>query len=259
MKRFQRGLLIILIVYFVIFICLFGITTIRKFFSKAYIVLDSGDKWMLENTKWVTLPDSENKLYNWQKYSVYTDNEYFGDYKIFYNNKIYLFNDNDKSVPYKAANVIALKGNFTLVDYKLTENFDKEGRKFLEDFIEKEKLNVDLSQFNLKMYEINHKNSEKSDRIYVANNLFGEYEGVDDIFALIFCIYDNGNIEVLYSKHNVVNMQLQFCSPQIRNVIDFLDDGKYEIIFECIYYMSSDTCHMMFEKEFGSYRKVIDC
>ena len=67
MKHFKNGIVIVLLVYFAIFICLFGITTIRKFFSKAYIVLDSGDKWMLENTKWVTLPDSENKLYNWQK------------------------------------------------------------------------------------------------------------------------------------------------------------------------------------------------
>lgn len=248
-----------MLVYFAIFICLFGVTTIRKFFSKAYIVLDSGDKWMLENTKWVNLPDNENSLYNWQKYKIYTDNKYFGDYKIFYNNKIYLFDDKDKSVSYDALNVIALKGNFAIVDYEVTENFDEKGIEFLEDFIKKEKLDVELEQFRLKMYEINHKNSEKSDRIYVATNLFGEPGEAEEVLTLIFCMYDNGKIEVLYSEHNVANMQLQFCSPQIRNVIDFLDDGKYEIIFECIYYMSSDTCHMMFEKEFGSYRKVIDC
>ena len=259
MKHFKNGIVIVLLVYFAIFICLFGITTIRKFFSKAYIVLDSGDKWMLENTKWVNLPDSENKLYNWQKYSVYTDNKYFGDYKIFYNNKIYLFDDSDKSIQYDALNVIALKGNFAIIDYNMTENFDSKGIKFLEDFIKKEKIDVELSQFNLKMYNINHKNSEKSDKIYVASNLFGDAGETDEVLAIIFCEYDNGKIEILYSKFGNINTQLRSCSPQIRNVIDFLKDGKYEILFECIYYMSSDTCHMMYEKEFGSYRKVIDC
>ena len=248
-----------MLVYFAIFICLFGITTIRKFFSKAYIVLDSGDKWMLENTKWVNLPDNENSLYNWQKYKIYTDNKYFGDYKIFYNNKIYLFDDKDKSVSYDALNVIALKGNFAIVNYEETENFDEKGIEFLEDFIKKEKLNVELEQFRLKMYEIYHKNSEKSDKIYVATNLFKNAGETNEVMTIIFCEYDDGDIQVLYSKFGDINTQLRSCSPQIRNVIDFLDDGKYEIIFECIYYMSSDTCHMMFEKEFGSYRKVIDC
>ena len=97
-KKQTRIILIVLILYFAIFGYIFGWHNFQKFISKSYIVLDDGTKFMLKNGKWITNTEENSKLYNWQKFDIYTDNKYFGKYNVYYNKKLYLFDNEKKSV-----------------------------------------------------------------------------------------------------------------------------------------------------------------
>ena len=118
-KKVSIFILIFLLLGSIIFFATIGVRLLNKNIEDVIIIGNSGG-FKKVNKRWTPINNEENlKSYSGNKFNVYIDNSYLGKYKLLYDDKWYLFKDNNNPVNYEG-NMLALSGS---IKYKVF-NFD---------------------------------------------------------------------------------------------------------------------------------------
>lgn len=243
-KKVSIFILIFLLLGSIIFFATIGIKLITKNNDNVIIIGGSGGFKKI-NSRWVGMYSKNDlKSYNGKKLNIYLDNSYFGKYKIFYDDKWYLFKNNNTPVNYEG-NMLALSGS---IKYKVF-NFDMHD---IEDttYVKKALKENDLSEDSTLTYsyyiDIDLNNDGKDERIYTISNKF-PYEDIGNIsFSYIFMIKDE-KIIYLYKNKEELDDIYSGCNPYINSFIDIDEDDKPEIIVGCSYYSVEGTKYNLYK------------
>ena len=243
-KKVSIFILIFLLLGSIIFFATIGVRLLNKNIEDVIIIGNSGG-FKKVNKRWTPINNEENlKSYSGNKFNVYIDNSYLGKYKLLYDDKWYLFKDNNNPVNYEG-NMLALSGS---IKYKVF-NFDMHD---IEDttYVKKALKENDLSEDSTLTYsyyiDIDLNNDGKDERIYTISNKF-PYEDIGNIsFSYIFMIKDE-KIIYLYKNKEELDDIYSGCNPYINSFIDIDEDDKPEIIAGCSYYSVEGTKYNLYK------------
>ena len=113
-KRYKI-IIIVLVVYLLVFFLFLGLKNIKHKNQKITLLIGDSTVWEYENKTWFNIT-SNSRIDNlsWQKYEVFLDNKYKGNYDLWYDDtKWYAFNQ-DKTPVNLEGELIAYKANHDL-------------------------------------------------------------------------------------------------------------------------------------------------
>ena len=108
-------IIVIIVVYGIGMYLVFGVDESRE--RRATTTLLIGDETVLNYTsrQWLNVTSQELlSSINWQDFNVYIDNEYFGNYLVWRDDRWYLFNQNREAVSYQGNDFFAYKAGFEM-------------------------------------------------------------------------------------------------------------------------------------------------
>lgn len=256
MKNKKTTIIVIsvMVTYLILAIVLFGFDNFKNKIYTINIMLSTGDKIGLKDGKWVDIDDE--KEYNWNKFDIYIDNNYFGKYDLLYNNGWHIYDKNEQLIEYDGR-LLGIDSNikYEVIDFK-EEDFDSTGETLLKSILSDENIPYPKEFTYAKKVVLDVDGDSNEESIYTVSNAF-TYEGLNKKFSLLF-IYDNG-LEILYKKYVDSKDQYDLCVPKLNSIIDLNKDSKYEIIIECNYYSTMGTCTSLYELVNGKYKLLKNC
>ncbi len=240
-------------VYLVLAVILFGWDNFTNKFQSLYIMLDSGDKWVLKDGHFKDVED--DKEYNWKKFDVYVNNQLLGNYNLLYNNIWYLFDDNRNSKSY-GGSLIAIRGNkkYEVIDFQ-EEDLNEEDLKKVKNVLKSENIEYTYNLSYKKKVTLDVDGDSKEETIYAISNVFTSEP--NQKFSIVFI--DNDGIEVLYKDVKKPSKMYEMCMPKVKFIIDIDKDLKYEIITECTYFSVMGSCDSLYKIKNNSYKKFKGC
>ena len=220
-------IVIILILFFVLFFFFGGVDSFKNRKDKSIILVGDKTYWEYKNKEFTNIKSNISSLY-WKDYVVYIDNEKFGTYKLWHDDKWYLYNKNNEAVSYDG-NFLAISSNYNIkpVDYTVhSVSKDKYINKVLSNY------NINTDNFTVKnKIDIDIDNDNKKDSIYLISNVLpiDKYENYR--FSIVFMVKN----DIIYTVFSDVNNEsnTRGCKPYIDAFIDVDNDNKLEIIMSC--------------------------
>lgn len=243
-KKVAIFILIFLIVGAIIFFLTIGIDLLNKSSENIIIIGNSGG-FKKVNSRWVHInTKNELKSLSGNKFNVYVDNSYFGNYNLLYDDKWYLFKNDDTPVNYNG-NMLALSGS---IKYKVA-NFtthDIEDKTYVNRVLRENNISEDSILTYSYYTDIDLNNDGVLERIYTISNKF-PYEDVGNLsFSYIFML-KNDKIIYLYKNKEEIDDVYSGCNPYISNLIDIDEDNKLEVIIGCSYYSVEGTKYNLYK------------
>ena len=247
--------LVILGIYFLIMLFLFIIPKIINRKTEITLLIGNNANWHYEDEKWEDV--SNIRDYNWDKFDLYEDSTYKGNYSALFNDTWHFYDDKNTPINLESPNFLAIKTNR---DYKIAEYLEKEistdELKYVNEVLENYDINTsDFTSSNVLTYDIDSDNKEE--KIFTISNVFTE-NFTSKIFNFIFIVKDDKITVISHTVDDIKNMY-DNCKLYIDKIIDLNNDGNYEIITGCGYYSNRDTCYEMYEKVGNKYQKVKSC
>ena len=245
-KKAAIFILIFLIAGAIIFFLTIGVDLINSN-ENIIIIGDSGGFKKINNSRWVrinTRDELKSLSSNVSKFNIYVDNSYFGKYKLFYDDKWYLFKNGNTPVNYNG-NMLALSGS---IKYKIA-NFtthDIEDKTYVNRVLKENNISEDSILTYSYYTDIDLNNDGVLERIYTISNKF-PYEDIGSLsFSYIFMI-KNDKIIYLYKNKEELDDVYSGCNPYISNLIDIDEDNKLEVIIGCSYYSVEGTKYNLYK------------
>lgn len=216
--------------------------------------------FVTNNSKYIYLEGNlkkiENELeLNWKDYNVYIDNKFLGKYKLQYNNKWYVYNDQHDPIKYEG-NVLAFTNENIKVYEFNRQDITQEEIERINSYLTKENINiVDYNTYDSKI-EYDMDNDGIKEKIYRINSKINNNN--DNIFSLILVEKGNKLIKVksnvannesyekimIYDLYGIINIdkdneleivitEMKYSQPNKRNEIVYkLKNNRYEQISE---------------------------
>lgn len=246
------AIIIILFIY-LLFAYIFYKKQPEKKKTNTLIVTDNS-KYIYNNKQLTKLEDES--LANWNDYNIYINNKYIGEYKLQYNDKWYIYNEQRDPIKYEG-NVIAFSNiDMNVFDYNRINIMDNE-QNMIKNYLEEENITfVDYNIYNSKV-EIDLDDDGKTEKIYIINSKINDNE--ENIFSMILVEKNNKLIPVI-SKVIPKNEYSDIDIYDLYGIIDIDKDDKKEIIISKMIYSQPDSsCEIIFKYENGKYNKLVDC
>ena len=246
------AIIIILFIY-LLFAYIFYKKQPEKKKTNTLIVTDNS-KYIYNNKQLTKLEDES--LANWNDYNIYINNKYIGEYKLQYNDKWYIYNEQRDPIKYEG-NVIAFSNiDMNVFDYNRINIMDNE-QNMIKNYLEKENITfVDYNIYNSKV-EIDLDDDGKTEKIYIIKSKINDNE--ENIFSMILVEKNNKLIPVI-SKVIPKNEYSDIDIYDLYGIIDIDKDDKKEIIISKMIYSQPDSsCEIIFKYENGKYNKLVDC
>jgi len=245
----------IMVTYLILSIVLFGWNNLKNKFQTINIMLSTGDKISLKDGNWIDIKDE--KEYNWNKFDIYVENNFFGNYNLLYNDKWYIFDNNRNSIKYDGR-ILGINGNIKYDVINFTEeSFDNIGTNSLKKILDDNEIDYPKEFTYAKKSTLDIDGDEKDETIYTVSNAFTYESGLNKKFSIVFI--ENNDIDILYEDYVSSKDQYDLCVPKINSIIDINKDSKYEIILECNYFSVMGTCTSLYEPENGKYKLGKGC
>lgn len=253
-KKVYIVLLVILGVFFLVMFFTFGIGNIRQGKQSTTILIGDDTIWDYNKKKWLNLTtrSSIEKL-AWKKFHVYLNNEEFGSYYLWHDDKWYAF-DSKKNAVHLEGNFLAYRANYdmrildfqeeNIVDYTYVNTVLRENDLSISSqFTGSSKISIDFDD-----------DGEKED-FYLISNAFPMDFEPEKIFSIVFMVKD----EVIYYIYNDISDNRSFngCKPYFTTFLDADNDNKLEFILSCGGYSTSKTVHMLYKYEQDAFKIVI--
>lgn len=254
MKKRYIVIMIIIIVYFAVFFILYGKDEIKKSKLETTIIVNDSTIWQLKNKKWYNIRDDSNREdLNWEKFNIIIDNKEIGKYKIVYNTKWYLYDD-DKNPYQYTGNLLAYQANYKM-KVKDFEPIQISDYTYVNQLLEENFLPINQELTVSDLVSIDFDDDGINENFYLVSNAF-PYDGEpENIFTIVF-MEKSG---VIYKMYNSVekNKGYNGCKPYINDIIDVNDDGKYEIILTCAKYSVETPIDMLYTFTNNDFRIII--
>ena len=234
-------IIIILILFFILFFFFGGIDSFKNKKDQSIILIGNNTYWNYKNKKFYNIKSNISSLY-WKDYVVYINNKKYGTYKLWHDDKWYLYDKDRNAVSYDG-NFLAISSNYNIkpVDYSLdSASVDKYVKMVLDknkiktnNFTVKNKINIDID------------NDNKKESIYLISNVLpiDEYEKYR--FSIVFMVKNDIIYTVFSDVANESNSR--GCKPYIDTFIDVDKDKDLEIIMSCGGLVTSNTKHYLYD------------
>ena len=250
MKKKRKYVIFIVIVF--IYLIFTGILYLNNKRNKLYIVVRNDIVWVYQNKELKSLNNKNKKTLNWTKFKVYSDGKKIGRYSLWYDNKWYVFKDNNDPVNYDGE-LFAYKSqkNIKALSYKNEEVKDNQ----YIDFLLKKNNIINDNNYNVKNY-INvdiDSDGEKED-FYLVSNAFKENIVSKKYYAFAFMVKNN-KIYTIYS--DVTKDTYDGCIPAIDAFIDIDSDDKYEVVFTCSKYSIQKSINKVYRFKDKNFEEII--
>ena len=256
MKKVYITLLIILFVFFLVMFCLFGIDNIRQGEYSSVLIVGDDTVWTYRNKKWLNINHATSlHNYNWKDYMVYVNNEKKGTYKLWHDDKWYVFDENNNAVQIDG-DLLAYDANFNLKvhDFSISDVSDL---TYVNTVLEEK--GFSLSSNFTALYKINfdYDGDSEEEEFYVMSNVFPTDFIPDYLFSIVFMVKNN---EIYYIYDDVSkNTGYNGCKPYFTSFLDTNNDGISEFILSCARYGNSTKVDMLyqFNKEKDGFKILI--
>ena len=253
-KKVYIILLIILVVFFLVMFFAFGVTNIRQGKQNTTILIGDDTIWSYDKKKWLSLTtrSSIEKL-NWKEFQVYLDNEKFGSYYLWHDDKWYAF-DSKKNAVSLDGEFLAYRANCemkilpfqeeNIVDYTYVDAVLKENDLSLSSlFTTTSKISLDFDD------------DGADEDFYLISNAFPLDFEPEKIFSIVFMVK---NEEIYYIYNDISdNRSFNGCKPYFTSFLDADNDNNLEFILSCGGYSTSEPVHMLYEYEQDAFKIAI--
>lgn len=252
MQKKYVVLIAIIVIYILVMILIFGIDR-DTITNNTYIVIGENTRWKYVDDEWSKLEITDS-VFNRNKFKVYKDQKYKGNYFIQnYDDTWYFFDDQNVShdlygqlFAYKSdrdIEVVSFTGEEpSLMEIKSLLNKYSIQINSFEDLSKAQKISMDFDKdgINEYIYSLSNYMSETA-----SNNLFSivVYVDNDKPYEIIKNLDDN--VRYIYS---------------VSNIIDVNEDKNYEIIIEHEKPLNASmNCHSMHGLKKGKYDIIKSC
>ena len=252
-------LITFLIVFCIFMIFLYGKGVFTK--DKNELVLMVGDNtiWYSKDKKWFYVSSREDidKL-NWNNYYVYMDNNYFGNYYMWHDDKWYLFKEDKTAVLYEGE-LLAYK--YQNSKKKMSVGNIKIENDVNQDFINKVLIDNNITDISEEEYSVKHKasfdfdNDNNLEDFYIISNAFSNSISSNTVFSIVFMV-DDGNITYIYQNVDTIK-SFSGCKPFFRSFIDVDQDKTYELVLSCGRYSTDEEIDMLYQYKNGDFKILI--
>ena len=253
-KKYYIGLGI-LIIYFIVMLVVFIIPAILKSGIETYILIDNYEKWQYNGDVWKNITDKSK--YNWQKFDIYEDNKYVGNYNALFNETWHFYDDDNKPVKIDSTNMIAIRSNrdYAVADFTEREITSEEMKYVNEILKEKDITTNDFTSSSVIDYDLDH--DLEDEKIFTISNVFTENIS-DKLFNFVFVVNDE---KIMILAETVADFSDMYdnCKMYVSKIVDTNGDDKYEIITGCGYYSDTENCFEMYELDNNEYQKIKAC
>lgn len=245
----------ILLVYFIIMIVLFGLDQLKNKFQKLEILMAPDTYLKYENGHWKDVIETRDLLGH--SYHVYDNHKFLYDGILQYtNDRWYAFDTQNQplSLPdhffaYRGNMKVEIAQNYQVID--MSDDEIIEAKKFLKEnkilfepeFTKTQKISFDFNSDGIE------------EKIYIISNTLGMEE--QKTYFSIAYLKTGEQLEpiILDISENMYDIP----SLNLKEIIDYNNDQKYELIFEKIYFDQIGTCHEIFEYEGNTYQSIKEC
>ena len=235
-KKFEIGkrykiIGIILTVYLIGFFLIFGLSNVKDGKRKLTLLVGDNTFWRYSDKSWLNITTKEtiNSL-NWQKYKVYLDNKYFGEYSLWYDDSKWYAFKSDKSAVIMEGDLLAYSSNFDL-DIKEFEIKENTNNTYVHQVLAKNELPTSSQMTINSVVKVDIDNDGIEEEIYTISNAFASDFYPDKLFSIAFMVKD----EQIYSMYTNIE-EASFgngCKPYVRAILDINEDKTYEVILTC--------------------------
>ena len=253
-KKTYIGLIVFIIIFFIVMFALFGIDNIRRNRYTTVLIVGNNNVWSYQKQKWANYSSlsSINDL-NWQEYNIYLNNEEFGKYQLWHDDKWYAF-DNKKNAIKLEGDLLAYKANHKMPIHKFTEETITDMDpvyQMLEDN------GVDASSKFTSSYKVtfDFDNDKVDEEFYLISNAFPMDFNPSKIFSLAFMV-DEDKIYPIYTDVSE-NTSYDGCKPYYTTFLDVDNDKKYEFVLSCSRYSIYERIDMLYQFVDGEFKIII--
>lgn len=247
-------LIVIFIGLFTVLFFAFGVKNILQDSHEATIIVGENTMWKYENRHWRSLSTiSQIQKMNWDKYEVFIDNEAYGNYYLWHDDRWYLFDEEKNSYPVQG-NLLAYRANY---DLKVT------------GFLEEEILDTTYAQSVMMNYGISPSSKFTTstkisfdfdldgvvEDFYVVSNAFPIDFEPETIFSFVFMV-KNEEITMIYQDISS-NHSFNGCKPFFYSFLDVDSDKPYEFILSCGRYSIEDQVDMLYQYDQGEFKILV--
>lgn len=243
-------LILLLIIYAAAMFLAFGVDEVKERKAATTIVLGDGVVWDYSSRSWLNFntPQLIEDI-NWKKFNVYVDNEKFGNYSIWIDDKTYLFDDNREAVNYQG-NLFAYRAEY-LIDVIPFSSQDITDYSYVNKVLEEH--GVESKQFTLaNVTYVDFDQDGEDEAFYIVSNVFATEFFPDRYFSYVFMV-DNEKIYMLYEDSDT-NTGVNGCKPALYTIGDFDYDKDNELILSCAKYSNQTPIFMLYEFQNNAFR-----
>lgn len=244
MKKNAIIIIIIMLIYLLLMYVFIGKKNLDEQDTYRYLVIDYNTKFKYNNFKWSSFDDM-NEI-NSTKYRVYQGKKIFGDYNLLFNDKWYLFDDNNNSIRFEDE-LFAYRGDdkIKFIDYNI-EDIDVTDSDIINEAIKQ--INIDNYDgfVSGKKIKLDYDGDRHEEKFYII-------EGKTDskVFAVAF-FYDKDKISIIDSDILTNQEELLLKIYNFHSIIDIGLDNKYEVIIsQSTFSEHIPYCHYMIYKGRG--------
>lgn len=253
-KRYKI-IIIVLVVYLLVFFLFLGLKNIKNKNQKITLLIGDSTVWEYENKTWFNIT-SNSRIDNlsWQKYEVFLDNKYKGNYDLWYDDtKWYAFNQ-DKTPVNLEGELIAYKANHDL-KIKNFEVRETTNNTYVHQILRDNNLKTSSQLTVNNVINIDIDNDGINEDIYTISNAFPFDFTPEKYFAMVFMVKE----EIIYPIYtNIESAKYgNSCKPFIRAFLDIEDDNNYEIIISCGRYSIQKPEDMLYQLKNNKFKQVI--
>lgn len=245
-------IIVIIAVYGIGMYLVFGVDESRE--RRATTTLLIGDETVLNYTsrQWLNVTSQELlSSINWQDFNVYIDNEYFGNYLVWRDDRWYLFNQNREAVSYQGNDFFAYKAGFEMdvLPFQTTQITDF---SYVNQVLENHGLASNPSYTLTEFSSFDFDKDGVNEDFYIVSNVFATDFFPDQYFSFVFMV-DNNSIYMMYEDVDQ-NDGVSGCKPNLYTVADVDDDRDYEIVLMCSKYSNQTPVVMLYEFQDNAFK-----
>ena len=247
-------LIVVLIIFALIMYLLVAKNNIKEEKKASTILVGDTSIWNYSNKKWINVKkQSTIEELNWETFKVYEDNEYLGEYSVWYDTtKWYYFDKKNNSIT-PNGKVLAYSSNFDIkIDKYNEKQIEESDKKYINYVLEENELSTSSKFTSNYKVEIDYDSDGNIETFYVLTNTFSTEFEPDKVFSLVFMVKDN-KIYYLYKDidENRVN---NGCKPFFNYFFDLNNDNVDEVILSCGKFSDNGTVDMLYKFEDNEFK-----
>lgn len=251
-KKVYITLIIILIVFFLLMYFLIGKDSIEKSKQNLVILTSEDTAFSYSNNTWENIRDVGDR-FNWQKFSIYFNQEYKGNNYIWHDDKWYVFDDEKQAIN-DTGNLLAIKTNYHVEIAKFSTVLNTNSL-YVDEVLKEHGIEPTLDFTVNTITEVDLDNDGRDEDIYIVSNMFPIDFEPDLLFAYVFMVKDN-KIYMIYES----SMEADYysgCQPYINSIIDVDNDNNYEILLSCSPYSTQKNTDILYKLDKDKFKILI--